>query len=50
MSVKQLKQEAVLLRRELERVVPGSNQYNALQTQLGAVNGRVVLYPKDTEK
>lgn len=41
MSVKQLKQEAVLLRRELERVVPGSNQYNALQTQLGAVNGRL---------
>ena len=41
MSVKQLKQEAILLRRELDRVVPGSNQYNALQTQLGAVNGRL---------
>lgn len=41
MSVKQLKQEAILLRRELDRVVPGSNQYNALQSQLGAVNSRL---------
>ena len=41
MSVKQLKQEAVLLRKELERVVPGSQQYTALQSQLGAVNGRL---------
>lgn len=41
MSVKQLKQEAILLRKELDRVVPGSNQYKALQDQLGAVNGRL---------
>lgn len=41
MSVKQLKQEAILLRKELDRVVPGSDQYNALQTQLGGVNTRL---------
>lgn len=41
MSVRQLKEEAILLRRQLDRVVPGSEQYTALQTQLGAVNGRL---------
>lgn len=41
MSVKQLKQELTLLRRELERTVPGSSQYNALQERIGQVNNRL---------
>lgn len=41
MSVKQLKQELVLLRRELDRVVPGSDQYRALQERIGQVSTRL---------
>ena len=41
MSVKQLKQELTLLKRELERTVPGSNQFNALQERIGQVSTRL---------
>ena len=41
MSVKQLKQELVLLKRELDRAVPGSQQANALQERIGQVNNRL---------
>jgi tubulin-specific chaperone A len=41
MSVKQLRQELTLLKRELDRTVPGSNQYNALQERIGQVSTRL---------
>ena len=41
MSVKQLRQELTLLRKEQERTVPGSNQYNALQERISQVSQRL---------
>lgn len=41
MSVKQLKQELALLKRELDRTVPDSSQYNALQERIGQVTTRL---------
>lgn len=41
MSVKQLKQELTLLKRELDRTVPDSTQYNALQERIGQVQTRL---------
>ena len=41
MSVKQLRQELTLLRKEQERTVPGSNQYNALQERISQVSTRL---------
>ena len=41
MSVKQLRQELSMLKRELERNVPGSEQYNALQERIGQVQTRL---------
>lgn len=41
MSVKQLKQELTLLKRELDRTVPDSSQYNALQERIGQVTTRL---------
>lgn len=41
MSIKQLRQELSMLKRELERNVPGSEQYNALQERIGLVSTRL---------
>lgn len=41
MSVKQLRQELTLLRKEQDRTVPGSEQYNALQERIGLVSTRL---------
>ena len=41
MSIKQLRQELSMLKRELERNVPGSEQYNALQERIGQVSTRL---------